>query len=774
VVLLIGTAIAYYQFTLTYSERRPNAALYIGYGILAVMAVLSFTGQIVKYSTVNDGVVDHELGVYLFIIGAIALAYTFFSLQLLIKKYRASNDPADRNRTMYLIVGWCVLVLLSYTNVIPRLANWPLDHVGNLANAVIIYYAIIQLHLLDIKMMVRTLLAYGATLIFIGAIAVGSILLVRGLFPGSQTLAFALFAIVAVLVLVAITRPVLSRIIRLVDKLFYPQTYQYRQALLGFSAKMSHILNLSELANEMLPALVKALEVNWAGLLLQEGEQGSFNMRYVYPQPEIKKEFTISSDSIIVAWLDKYGRAMDPNQMDSYSEFRGLWQTEREQMTNSDLGMLYPMKSRDRVICILAIGRKKSKKLFSQEDIVLISNMSGQAGVIIENAQLFTQATIRANTDELTGLYNHRHFHERLEQEIARGSRFGSTFSLVLMDIDLFKSYNDIYGHLAGDQVLRKVGHYIGSSVRSIDLAFRYGGEEFAVILPEARLDDAFKVAERIRKTIEAKTSQRSMPITISAGVANWPTDGVMKEELVGRADAALYRAKKLGRNQTCISSDAVKAGSSIISTELEAQPKALSIIYALAATVDAKDSYTYGHSRKVSEYAVKMAEALNMPPERINTMRAAGLLHDIGKVGVPDSILNKKSSLTGAEWNPIKQHPDLGVEILKHVIDLVNCLPAIQHHHEHFNGQGYPAGLSGDKIPFEARILSIADSFDAMTSPRPYRSQLSLQEAMRELKRCSGTQFDPALVDVFCSVVQAQLAESSQAESESESETLP
>jgi HD-GYP domain-containing protein (c-di-GMP phosphodiesterase class II) len=162
------------------------------------------------------------------------------------------------------------------------------------------------------------------------------------------------------------------------------------------------------------------------------------------------------------------------------------------------------------------------------------------------------------------------------------------------------------------------------------------------------------------------------------------------------------------------------------------------------------------------------------MPPERINTMRAAGLLHDIGKVGVPDSILNKKSSLTGAEWNPIKQHPDLGVEILKHVIDLVNCLPAIQHHHEHFNGQGYPAGLSGDKIPFEARILSIADSFDAMTSPRPYRSQLSLQEAMRELKRCSGTQFDPALVDVFCSVVQAQLAESSQAESESESETLP
>jgi putative nucleotidyltransferase with HDIG domain len=250
------------------------------------------------------------------------------------------------------------------------------------------------------------------------------------------------------------------------------------------------------------------------------------------------------------------------------------------------------------------------------------------------------------------------------------------------------------------------------------------------------------------------------MPITLSVGIATWPTDGVMKEEIINRADNALYRAKKLGRNQTCLSSDVVKAGSNIISTELEAQPKALSIIYALAATVDAKDSYTYGHSRKVSEYVVKLSEALNMPPEKVNTMRAAGLLHDIGKVGVPDSILTKKSALTGAEWNPIRQHPDLGVEILKHVIDLVNCLPAIRHHHEHFNGHGYPMGLSGEKIPFEARMLSIADAYDAMTSPRPYRAQLSLKEALEELKRGSGTQFDPVLVDVFCNLMQSQIAE--------------
>ncbi len=402
----------------------------------------------------------------------------------------------------------------------------------------------------------------------------------------------------------------------------------------------------------------------------------------------------------------------------------------------------------------MGLGEKQTGSPYSHEDMQIVAGIANQAGVIIENAQLYKRAKTRANTDELTGLYNHRSFHERLEEEIARGSRFGGTFSLIMMDIDLFKAYNDIYGHLAGDQVLRKVGRYLQTSIRSIDLAFRYGGEEFAVILPEARLDDAYKVAERIRKTIESKTSSRAMPITTSLGVGNWPNDGVMKEEVIGLADAALYRAKQTGRNRTCLSSDVLKPDSSLIGIELEARPRALSIIYALAATVDAKDSYTYGHSRKVSEYAVAVAEKLDMEQGKMATVRAASLLHDIGKVGVPDSILNKKEPLTDDEWKPIKSHPKLGVEILRHVIDLANCLPAILHHHEHFDGSGYPAGLKGDQIPLEARILTVADSYDAMTSPRPYREQLPMDEAIDELRRCAGTQFDPEIVDIFCEII--------------------
>lgn len=759
VIALAWTLVAYYHFTLGYTERRHGKPLYAAYIMLAILALLSFTGHVVRYSYVENGVTNYELftPARLFI-GVIGLSFSALVIILLVIKYRRSVDPKERNRTMYLIVGWGILVLLTYTNFVPSLANYPLDHIGNLVNAIIISYAISQYRLMDIKLVARTGLAYIISLAFIIGGCVGTILLVLRVFPDEARLSVVLFVSVIVLLLIASFRPLHKAIQKIVDRIFYPQTYEYRNALMGFSAKMSYILDLNELASEMLPTLCKALDLNWAGLLLQGNENGDYSLKYIHPEPVTKKEFNLSGDSLVISWLDRNDQSLDPKQIDNIPEFRGLWQAEREQLTNSDLGILYPVKSRDRLICLLSLGQKRVARIFSHEDLELVRMMANQAGIIIENAQLFTQANTRANTDELTGLYNHRHFHERLEQEIARGSRFGNTFSLIMMDIDLFKSYNDIYGHLAGDQVLRRVGHYLASSIRSIDMAFRYGGEEFTIILPEARLDDAFKVAERIRKTIESKSSSRSMPITMSIGVANWPNDGVMKEEIIGRADEALYRAKQMGRNRTCLSSEVVKTANTLIGSELEAQPKALSIIYALAATVDAKDSYTYGHSRKVSEYAVLMGEAMKLPVEKISVLRAAGLLHDIGKVGVPDSILTKKSALTSEEWNPIRTHPELGVEILKHVIDLINCLPAIRHHHEHYDGSGYPGGLKTASIPIEARILAIADAYDAMTSPRPYRAQLTLEDALLELRRCAGRQFDPDLVEIFCAMMQPHL----------------
>jgi diguanylate cyclase (GGDEF)-like protein/putative nucleotidyltransferase with HDIG domain len=349
--------------------------------------------------------------------------------------------------------------------------------------------------------------------------------------------------------------------------------------------------------------------------------------------------------------------------------------------------------------------------------------------------------------------------HECLDKEIARGTRFGTTFSIIMIDLDFFKTYNDTYGHLAGDDVLTSIGKCIQSSIRTVDIAFRYGGEEFAVILPETMTEGAYMVAERIREKIEQKVFSGRASITASLGVATWPTDGVTKEQILVSADKALYAAKGTGRNRTCAPYDYKKQGVVSVDAVSETQRIAISMIFALAATVDAKDHYTYGHSRKVSQYAVAMAQSMGLPSDKISVIRTAGLLHDIGKIGIPDSILNKDGVLDEQEWRQIRSHPEMGVEILRYVAELSNSLPIILNHHEHFDGTGYPTGLKGQDIPLEARLISVADAYDAMTSLRPYHNQRSSQEAIDELKRCSGTTFDPELVDIFCKTLQSMVA---------------
>jgi diguanylate cyclase (GGDEF)-like protein/putative nucleotidyltransferase with HDIG domain len=765
VTAIAWVSIAYFHFVRVYNNRAGGIWTYFGYAFTLFILIMALSGNVVSNVRLEDGYLFHDIRPWDMIVGAGIAPFVITGFTMLIQRYRQSTDPTDRNRTIYLIIGSGALILLSYiTPFTPALAGLTTDHIGNIINAALIAYAISRFHLFDIKLVARR----GLTVIgLVAAIAIAYgglifILLVLGV-PNTTVV---IIAGIMVSLLALSGRSLAQFIAVSVDRLFYRDTYRYRSDLMDFSRKMSNILNLEELSQALLPPLSKALGITHAALLFQDNRAADFTVQFTYPENhDLKSSLRLPADSPIIEWMDREGKALAPSQVESIPAFKGLWQTEKEQLTGANLALLHPIKSRGKLIGLMALGHKRRGSIYATEDLDLIVRIASQAGVIIENAQLYVQATTRANTDELTALYNHRHFHERIEQEIARGSRFGITFSLIILDLDLFKVYNDIYGHLAGDQLLRKVGKLIQSSVRTIDLAFRYGGEEFAILLPETRMEDALRVAERLRKTIEAKSSFREMPVTASLGIASWPSDGVMKEEIIHRADTALYRAKQTGRNRTCIASDGLTLANQPKGVaNSESQSKPLSIIYALAATVDAKDHYTYGHSRKVSEYAVSLAEALRLPEDTVHNIRAAGLLHDIGKIGVPDSILTKPGALEQKEWEPIRTHPELGVEILKHVTDLSRCLPAILHHHENWDGTGYPQHLKGEAIPLEARILSVADAYDAITSPRPYRTQLTLKDALGELRRCSGTQFDPALVPVFCELMELGAGKSSPA----------
>jgi diguanylate cyclase (GGDEF)-like protein len=418
-----------------------------------------------------------------------------------------------------------------------------------------------------------------------------------------------------------------------------------------------------------------------------------------------------------------------------------------------------PLITKDKGIGSLIIG-SRSPNNYNPTQISLLERLAAQISTSIANSKLYASAEQRARIDELTGLYNRRHFDETLKHEIDRHSRYGNLLSLVFIDLDNFKTYNDSNGHPAGDKTLAHIGHLMLGAIRNIDFAFRYGGDEFAIIMPNTSDEDALSVTERIRSIIATETAGDQISVTASFGLASWPSDGLSTDHLIDAADRALYHAKRTGGNRICLVSQMLPSSTEIQEEMPDSEKETLHIIYALAATIEARDTYTYGHSQKVRTYAVALAEALGLPSEKVVVISHSALLHDIGKIGILDGILNKVGKLTAAEFELVKTHPQLSRTIVNHVASLTPCLQAIHQHHEHWDGKGYPNGLKGEAITIEARILAITDAFDAMTSKRPYRDPLSTKASVQELKRCAGTQFDPSLIDAFIPIALATTPE--------------
>ncbi|MDY6918108.1 MAG: diguanylate cyclase [Chloroflexota bacterium] len=759
-IILFVFAATYYHFTRAFMNKPSSPAVKLGYALVVLSIPLVFTGHVVESGYIEHGVLHVTLSYWAYPVAAVFIGLMGSGILSLVLQHRRLKDPLAKSRIAYVVMGFAFMLLFFLTNFAPVLSKYPLANFGNIINAVLITYAIQKYQLLDIRLVTRRGLAYFILSGVVVGIFVGFSFLLSALLPTLPIYSVVLATALTLLVVTVAYRPVTRRTQELVDRRFFGKTYDYRQFLLTYSNTMSNILNLDELAQAMLESITKAFHTRQTNLLLPDGETGDFDTKFdcrgdggqPIPKPCFRK------DNPILTWMAKEGRPLNVDSVHSIPELKGLWKDERDHLSTTELELLLPIRSRGRLVGVLALTGKTSAAPYYTEDISLLITMSNEAGIVIENAQLYADAIMRAHTDGLTGLFNHRYFHERLEEEISRSSRFGTTVSLIMMDLDLFKPYNDIYGHVAGDEVLRQIGHTVKRTVRGIDIPCRYGGEEFTIILPETRLDDAHTVAERIRKAIEVEMYTKQVPLTASLGVASWPTDGVTKEELVACADAAMYLAKAMGRNRTCLSTEVVLTEVPTVKTE--ANQEILGMVYALAAAVDAKDHYTYGHSKKVAQNAVALAEALELPPPKVATIRAAAMLHDVGKIGIPDETLNKVDPLTPEEWKLLRTHPQMGAQIIRHVPDLAGCVPGIQHHHERWDGTGYPSGLRGESIPLDARVMAIADAYAAMTSVRPYRKAMSPKQAIEELRRVAGTQLDPKLTDTFISITEVSLSQ--------------
>jgi len=404
------------------------------------------------------------------------------------------------------------------------------------------------------------------------------------------------------------------------------------------------------------------------------------------------------------------------------------------------------------VIGLLLIAGVPATTGEADRDVLTI--LATQASIALRNSYLHERALALAARDSLTDLLNRRAIRNRLEQEVSRAERGGHPLCVLMLDLDDFSAINNTYGHHMGDAALRAVARVMEANLRALDVPARYGGDEFVALLPETTMEQGLASAERLvaalaeHLVIDGAVRVR---LTASIGVAALPDHGRSSEELLRAADQAAYAAKHAGKGRIARPEDAALAldrDPLVLAAQLAHANMAT--VAALAAAVDAKDPYTQGHSQRVSRYATTLARVMALPAPDVARIELAGQLHDVGKIGVPDAIPTKPGKLGADEYLAIQQHPVIGERMLAEVPFLREILPAVRHHHERWDGEGYPDRLSGSQIPPDAAILAVADSFDAMTSSRTYRAALPTAEARRRILEGSGSQFSPEVVRAF------------------------
>lgn len=377
--------------------------------------------------------------------------------------------------------------------------------------------------------------------------------------------------------------------------------------------------------------------------------------------------------------------------------------------------------------------------------------------------------------DSLTGLYNYKFLEDVIEAEYHRARRYAHPLSLVMLDVDYFKSINDVYGYQFGDMVLKQIARLLKKMVRRYDLVIRSSGEEFIIVSPGIDQQQAILLGQRLLDAITLFNfgdKKHVIKVKLSIGVVSYPEDRINKGlDFINAADQILSKAKEAGGNRVYSSMDVrkrkdagnTKAGKKVNVKHLEdkinkltkrANQSLVEAIFAFAKTIEAKDHYTGSHGEQTVRFAIAIASALEVSKEEIELIRQAAILHDLGKVGVSEAILNKKGKLTKKEFDEIKKHPQIGADIIRPIQFLHEIVPYIFYHHEKWNGKGYPNGIKGEEIPLGARVIAIADAYQALTGDRPYRKAYSKKEAIEIIKKGAGIQFDPRIVSVFLKII--------------------
>lgn len=694
----------------------------------------------------------------LVIIPILMAVYTLLAAwRLAYKSCRDGRSDLAQFRPM--LVGVAVMFACTVSAVLPQMVSLPVDTFSCMVNACCLYYMLYRRRLVPL----RSFASNGP--VFAIALICASVLLVSGYraadafyaryfsqFMAYKTIVFSVAVSVLTVLLFCLVR-------RLMTAILLKGAEQQSEELRRFSTDVNKTLSLDALLQLYRDYLQHSMPGYTARVFVLDSRTGCYDMCDA-TEMSVACRDSFAADDPLMAWLKTRGCCSQYVEFTRSRHFRALWQKEKDRLEQMRVELMLPIMSGEDMTAVTLFSRQDDapRRALSQERMGMLDSVAAVLAIALNNASLYEALRKKAQFDPLTGLYNRSYFQEVLQKDFALARQ--AQLSVLIISFDDFRLYNELYGSAEGDRILKRFADALRVLVASRGTVARYSGKEFIVSFPFCAPDVATDCAEQARRWLEREVVGSAQLncrfLTFSAGISSYPSCARSVEELLTYAGMAVYSAKNSGKNRTCLYTpepEDKRIAKSYASKRALAD-SCSSTIFALTAAIDAKDHYTFSHSQHVAEYAAALARAAGLDAEHVEIIRQAGLLHDIGKVGTPETILTKTGHLTDEEYDIIKQHVESSTSMIRYLPSMDYVIPSVLGHHERWDGSGYPRGIAGEQIPIGARCLCLADSFDAMVSRRSYKDALSVERALQEIEANLGSQFDPRLGKLFIDLV--------------------
>jgi len=744
----LATYILIYNFVQSFLEKRKIwSTVVLIYAFLAMILTVSTNLVIASATSAGGLITNYEFAPLIGVVVGPGYIVGLYSIYTLIRGILDTEDIIRRNRISYLLFGIVVGFIGTFINFTP-LGKYPFDIAANGITALIIAYSILRYQLLDIRIVIRQGMLYSIPTIIIGTtyfLVITLFINLFGLFSGGGI--FITSLVVAVLTAL-IAEPLRVRAQAIIDRMFFREKYNSTQMLQTLSGSVASVLDIYKITTMILDEVCSTLHIPMASFFLRDQVTGRFQLTTQIGQDEAQN-IEFRQGHPMVLWLLSHDKPLTRHDMEVLPQFQSLWHSERKDLELLNAELFIPIKVHDVLVGIFLVGSKRSEQAYTMEDILTLSTVANQTAVAIENARLYTSEQTRLH--EMDVLYS-------MARRLVTLDNFEDVVRVVAQHaVDSTKaSYARILTREEnGDYTCRAV-HSLAQPLDDLNkreveplVAEHYynwimqGGQPEVVqsndpdLHPEERAVLFYNGAKSICLS-PLKGVDKNIGLLILGNDQSLHEDAfpLSKQRLINVISD--YAASAIQR--------------AILHEQLE--ETFLETIIALANAVDARDSYTGDHSQRMAEISSQIGRVMNLPTAEIEALHWASILHDIGKIGVPDEILNKKGPLTKKEWGIMKEHPVTGAQIVAPVKYLARVSPIILAHHERIDGTGYPYGLEGVEIPLGSRILAVVDAYVAIRDKRVYSEAHSHEEAVAELRRASGTQFDSEIVDVFCKTI--------------------